>query len=204
MPFIFEKWATAHALNLMGPMGLCFPYFNSKLGFDFPLMAQHLIFLATTWTFSTPAATFLPPSTRTTPLLDEVAYIRGRTSLTGALRLPASPTSKASLVTSSHCEQRLNGAPKGHFLSVWKEAWNGTGIAPEMALVVAQKMALPMALQAVPERGWYGAWNGIGYSPKNGTSNGFASGAWTGLVWRLKWHWFQPQKCTSNGATSGA
>ena len=76
MPFIFAKWATAHALNLMGPMGLCFPYFYSKLGFDFPLMAQHLIFLATLWTFSTPATTFLPPSTWTAPLPDAVQAMK--------------------------------------------------------------------------------------------------------------------------------
>ena len=53
----------------------------------------------------------------------EAACIKGKKSLTGAHRLPASPASKASLVTSSRCEQRLNGA----------------SMAPEMALVAAPK-----------------------------------------------------------------
>ena len=97
----------------------------------------------------------------------EVACIRGKKSLTGVLQLPTSSASKASLVTSSRCEQCLNGAPKGRLLPMRKDTWNSVGIAPEMALVAAPKMALPMALQAVPERGWYGAWNGVGCSPKN-------------------------------------
>ena len=43
MPPYFAKWVSAHALSLMGPIALCFPYFYGKMGFDFPLMAQHLV-----------------------------------------------------------------------------------------------------------------------------------------------------------------
>ena len=104
----------------------------------------------------------------------EATCIRSRKSLTGALRLPAS---KASLVTSSRCEQRLNGAScrrektpettlvwrlkwrwlqpqKWHFQWLCKRCLNGAGMTHEMALVVASKLHFQ----------WYCKWclNGAG------------------------------------------
>ena len=61
----------------------------------------------------------------------EAACIRGRKSLTSAHRLPASPASKASLVTSSRCEQCLNGA----------------GCSPKNGTSMRLKIGAGMALQ---------------------------------------------------------
>ena len=65
----------------------------------------------------------------------EAACIRGKKSLTSAHRLPASPASKASLVTSSRCEQRLNGVgcspKKWHFNAPENWRWYGAGCSPK-------------------------------------------------------------------------
>ena len=94
MPFIFAEWATAHALNLMGPMGLCFPYFYGKMGIAHALylMDQIHFFSASPWTFSTPAATFSPPSTWTASWPDAVQ----------AMKPPASEAGRASRVPTGY------------------------------------------------------------------------------------------------------
>ena len=157
--------------------------FNAFYFCNFPLMAQHLIFLSTPWTFSTPVATFLPPSTWTAPLPDAVQ----------AMKPPALEAEKASRVPSDYQQVRphwwlptaANSAwttlPKGascrrektpettlvlhlkwrwlqpkKWLFQWlcKRCLNGAGMTHEMALVVASKLHFQ----------WYCKWclNGAG------------------------------------------
>ena len=158
-------------------------------------MAQHLIFLSTPWTFSTPVTTFLLPSTWTAPLPDAVQAMKPLASeAEKASRVPSDyqqvrphwwlPTAANSAWTTLpkgascrrektpettlvlHLKWRWLQPKKWLFQWLCKRCLNGAGMAPEMTLVAAPKMALPMALQAVPERGWYGAWNGVGGSLK--------------------------------------
>ena len=100
----------------------------------------------------------------------ELPASTGRKSLTGALRLPASSASKASLVTSHRCERRLNGASKG--ASCQREK------TPETVLRTALPRAPLAGAKRRLKRRWYGAWNGAGLAPKMTPA--------ACLEWRLK------------------
>ena len=165
MPFIFAKWATAHALNLMGPMGLCFPYFYGKMGIVHALYLMAQIFLF----FCHPMDLFNTDSNVLTAIhVDcipagcssnhEAACIRGRKSLTSAHRLPASPASKASLVTSSRCEQRLNGAGCSPKNGTSMRLKIGAGMALQWRWLQPQKWQLNSAR--------YGVWSASKMAPE--------------------------------------
>ena len=173
MPFIFAEWATAHALNLMGPMGLCFPYFYGKMGIAHALylMDQIHFFSASPWTFSTPAATFSPPSTWTASWPDAVQ----------AMKPPASEAGRASRVpTGYQHHQRVR--PHWWLPAAANSAWT--------ALVVAPKMALQRAWMA-PEN-W--RCNGAGCSPNKCHFNAPEWRLKIGSGMTLQWCWLQPQK----------
>ena len=116
-----------------------------------------------------PASTPVAPHRDNLPTLAalqalELPTSRGRKSLTGALRLPASPASKASPMTSNHSERRLNGASKGVSYGAW----------------TALEWWLRLALNST----WCSAWNGafgvrLTWHLKH---------AWNGACkWRLQW-----------------
>ena len=146
MSFIFAKWATVHALNPMGPIASYLKAHNLSGAPSYFMISHYfnitcnpkpkiLFFCHLVDCFNTGsdvlAATHVDCILAGCSSSHEVACIRGRKSLTSAHRLPASPASKASLVTSSRCEQRLNGA----------------GCSPKNGTSMRLKIGAGMALQ---------------------------------------------------------